>query len=78
MNANERLLRNENRRHGFMLLCNAAYAPVVQKVDNAIHWIAQLVSPILIRWMGFIWWTDSGTQPFEQSSPGHASQSLRE
>lgn len=77
MNANERPLRNENRRHSFMLLCTAAYAAVVQKVDNAIHWIAQLVSPILIRWMRFIWWIDSG-EPFEQSSPGHASQSLRE
>ena len=79
MNANERPLQNENRRHSFMLLCTAAaYAPVVQKVDNAIHCIAQLVSPILIRWMRFIWWIDSGTQLFEQSSPGHASQSLRE
>ena len=55
MNANERPLRNEKRRHSFMLLCTAAYAAVVQKVDNAIHWIAQLVSPILIRWMRFIW-----------------------
>ena len=78
MNANERPLQNENRRHSFMFLSTAAYAPVVQNVDNAIHWIAQLVSPILIRWMGFIWWIDSGTQPFEQSSPGDASQSLRE
>ena len=26
-------------------------APVVQKVDNAIHWIAQLVSLIPIRWI---------------------------
>ena len=76
MNANERRLQNENRRHSFMFLSTAADAPVVQKVDDAIHWIAQLVSPILIRWMGFIWWIN--TQPFEQLSPGHASQSLRE
>ena len=26
-------------------------APVVEKVKNAIHWIAQLVSLILIRWI---------------------------
>ena len=37
MNANERPLQNENRRHSFMFLSTAAYAPVVQKVDNAIH-----------------------------------------
>lgn len=40
MNANERPLRNENKRHSFMLLSTAAYAPVAQKVDCAIHWIA--------------------------------------
>ena len=26
-------------------------APVVQKLDNAIHWIAQLVSLTLNRWI---------------------------
>ena len=26
-------------------------APVVQKVDSAIHWIIQLVSLILIHWI---------------------------
>ena len=26
-------------------------AAVVQKMDKAIHWIAQLVSQILIRWI---------------------------
>ena len=25
--------------------------PVVQKVDNAIHWIVQLAPVILIRWI---------------------------
>ena len=36
-------------------------AAVVQKVDNAIHWIAQLVSIIRIRWI-VIYPVDSAIQ----------------
>ena len=32
-------------------IVNIFLAPVVQKVDSTIHWIAQLVSLILIRWI---------------------------
>ena len=42
-------------------------APVVQKVNNAIsiHWIVQLVSGIVIRWI-VIYPLDSAIQFFEQ------------
>ena len=36
-------------------------APVVQKLDNAIHWIAQLVSVTLNRWI-VIYPVDSAIQ----------------
>ena len=36
-------------------------APVVQKLDNAIHWIAQLVSLTLNRWI-VIYPVDSAIQ----------------
>ena len=36
-------------------------APVVQKLDNAIHWIAQLVSLTLNRWI-VIYLVDSAIQ----------------
>ena len=62
-----------------IVLCFSVLPPMLQLFKKWITLsIAQLVSPILIRWMGFIWWINSGTQPFEQSSPGDASQSLRE
>ena len=32
-------------------IINIFLAPVVQKVDNTIHWIAQLVSLILVQWI---------------------------
>ena len=46
-------------------------APVVQKLDNAIHWIAQLVSLTLNRWI-VIYPVDSAIQrSVEQLEPGH-------
>ena len=32
-------------------LCSVLLVSVVRKVDSAIHWMAQLVSLILIRWI---------------------------
>ena len=32
-------------------LCSILLVSVVRKVDSAIHWMAQLVSLILIRWI---------------------------
>ena len=35
----------------FLIVAKSHLAPVVQKVDIAIQWIAQLVSLILIHWI---------------------------
>ena len=42
-------------------LCSILLVSVVRKVDSAIHWMAQLVSIILIRWI-VIYPVDSAIQ----------------
>ena len=61
-------------------LCDKAQAPVVQKVDSAIHWITQLVLIVFNRWI-VIYPFDSAIHPLNnrgQESVAHVLSGCNE